>query len=295
MEIILLIDLGVLFLEDESADSSAQEEEGSEEGETDDHDDDEFNFTDQQLERRNANSNGRNELAPQNMQWAIRSRDTARSTVRMPAGSSLIFIDPMVLRRSTVPTNTSVATSPQEHYTMATTASNLARGFGIIVRQISELLSNLPYNSLNEFEISLKIKSEEAGELQVSTRVVSLREAIPPRNIYIDNTCLYLSFLYVCFQTYVEKHLKRTWNWMFSVMDSTEAQLKFGTFLTNYTDPAHPLHPLNLSAQNNTNSTNNNNNSNGGNNPVGKIRLMNAFRVRKSYNNTLLVDRNLEA
>lgn len=156
-----------MFLEDESGESSAQEEEGSEEGETDDHDDDEFNFNDQQLERRNANTSGRNELAPQNMQWAIRNRDTSRNTVRMPAGSNLIFIDPMVLRRSTVPTNTSVATSPQEHYTMATTASNLARGFGIIVRQISELLSNLSYNAFNDLELSLKIKSEEAGELQV--------------------------------------------------------------------------------------------------------------------------------
>lgn len=32
-------------------------------------------------------------------------------------------------------------------------------------------------------------------------------------------------------------------------MDGTEAQLKFGAYLTNYTDPNHPLHPLNLSAQ----------------------------------------------
>lgn len=43
---------------------------------------------------------------------------------------------------------------------------------------------------------------------------------------------------------------------MFSVMDSTEAQLKFGAYLTNYTDPTHPLHPLNLSVQNNTSQTN---------------------------------------
>jgi len=47
----------------------------------------------------------------------------------------------------------------------------------------------------------------------------------------------------------VEKRLKATWDWMFTVMDGTEAQLKFGAYLTNYTDPNHPLHPLNLSAQ----------------------------------------------
>ena len=48
---------------------------------------------------------------------------------------------------------------------------------------------------------------------------------------------------------------------MFSVMDSTEAQLKFGAYLTNYTDPSHPLHPLNLNSQNNTTQSN----SSGGN------------------------------
>lgn len=49
---------------------------------------------------------------------------------------------------------------------------------------------------------------------------------------------------------------------MFSVMDSTEAQLKFGAYLTNYTDPSHPLHPLNLTAQNNSNQQNNSGGSN---------------------------------
>ncbi|KAL9891475.1 E3 ubiquitin-protein ligase hyd isoform X1 [Glossina fuscipes] len=228
-------DIGALFLEDESGDSSPQEEEGSEDGETDDHDDDEFNFADHQLERRNTNSNNRSDLAPQSMQWAIRSRDTARSTVRVPAGSSLIFIDPMALRRSTVPASTTVAAPPQEHHTMATTSSNLARGFGIIVRQISELLSNLFYNVTNDIETSLKIKPEVANELQA----------------------------------YVEKCFKPTWDWMFSIMDSTEAQLKFGAYLTNYTDPAHPLHPLNLTAQNNPNQTNNGGNSSVGMNILG--------------------------
>ncbi|XP_059219991.1 E3 ubiquitin-protein ligase hyd isoform X2 [Stomoxys calcitrans] len=207
---------------DESGDSSPQDEEGSEDGETDDHDDDEFSYADHQLERRSANSNNRSDLAPQSMQWAIRSRDTARSSVRMPAGSSLVFIDPMALRRSTVPASTAVAAPPQEQHTMATTSSNLARAFGIIVRQISELMSGLTYNILNDIETSLKVQPEEAAKLQ----------------------------------EFVEKCLKPTWDWMFSVMDSTEAQLKFGAYLTNYTDPAHPLHPLNLSAQNNSTQSN---------------------------------------
>ncbi|EDW33880.1 GL21950, partial [Drosophila persimilis] len=127
-------DIGVLFLEDESGDSSAQEEDGSEDGESDDHSD-EFNFNDQQLERRNTSSNARSDLAPQTMQWAIRSRDTARSSLRVPTGSNLVFIDPMALRRSTVPATTAVTTPSAESHTMATTASNLARAFGAFVEK----------------------------------------------------------------------------------------------------------------------------------------------------------------
>ncbi|KAL7740186.1 hypothetical protein ACLKA6_003892 [Drosophila palustris] len=207
-------DIGVLFLEDESGDSSAQEEDGSEDGESDDQSD-EFSFNDQQLERRNINPNSRNDLTPQTMQWAIRSRDNTRPSVRVPTGSNLVFIDPMALRRTTVPASTAVNTPTAESHTMATTASNLGRAFGITIRQISELLGIMSYNMMNDIETSLKIQIEEA----------------------------------VAVQAFVEKRLKPTWDWMFTVMDGTEAQLKFGAYLTNYTDPNHPLHPLNLSQQ----------------------------------------------
>ncbi|XP_011188197.2 E3 ubiquitin-protein ligase hyd isoform X1 [Zeugodacus cucurbitae] len=212
-------DIGVLFLEDESGDSSPQEEEASEDGETDEQSD-EFNFADHQLERRNTSTNARNDLAPQSMQWAIRNRDTSRSSVRVPAGSNLVFIDPMALRRSTVPTSSTVAVPPQEHHTMATTASNLARAFGIIIRQISDLLNNFTYQLTTEIERpTYKAQMEEAIQLQM----------------------------------YIEDRLKSTWNWMYSIMDGTEPQLKFGAYLTNYTDPTHPLHPLNLNTQNTSN------------------------------------------
>lgn len=63
------------------------------------------------------------------MQWAIRSRESGRSTgVRLANGSNLVFIDPSTLRRSTTG-STTVATS-SEPITMATTASCLARAFG---------------------------------------------------------------------------------------------------------------------------------------------------------------------
>lgn len=74
-------------------------------------------------------------LAPQNMQWAIRSsRESGRSTgVRLAgAGSNLVFIDPQSLRRSTA-ANAAVAAAGSEPVTMATTASCLARAFGEIV------------------------------------------------------------------------------------------------------------------------------------------------------------------
>lgn len=42
----------------------------------------------------------------------------------------------------------------------------------------------------------------------------------------------------------METRLKPTWDWMLTVMDATEAQLRFGASLTHSTDPSHPLHPL---------------------------------------------------
>lgn len=43
---------------------------------------------------------------------------------------------------------------------------------------------------------------------------------------------------------YLESHLKPTWDWLLTVMDSTEAQLRFGASLTHASDPTHPSHPL---------------------------------------------------
>jgi hypothetical protein len=46
-------------------------------------------------------------------------------------------------------------------------------------------------------------------------------------------------------QMYVERRLKPTWDWILTVMDATEAQLRFGASLTDSADSAHPLHPHN--------------------------------------------------
>lgn len=46
----------------------------------------------------------------------------------------------------------------------------------------------------------------------------------------------------------LETRLKPTWDWILTVMDATEAQLRFGASLTHTTDPSHPLHPLHLNS-----------------------------------------------
>lgn len=41
------------------------------------------------------------------------------------------------------------------------------------------------------------------------------------------------------FQIYLEFCLKPTWDWLLTVMDATEAQLRFGASLTHSVDPGH--------------------------------------------------------
>lgn len=52
---------------------------------------------------------------------------------------------------------------------------------------------------------------------------------------------------YLVKQNYVEEKLIPTWNWMVSIMDSTEAQLRYGSALSSAGDPGHPSHPLHAS------------------------------------------------
>ena len=50
-------------------------------------------------------------------------------------------------------------------------------------------------------------------------------------------------------QVLIQHHLKPNWDWLMTVMDSTEAQLRFGSALAAVTDPAHPGHPLYVGAR----------------------------------------------
>ncbi|XP_044743814.1 E3 ubiquitin-protein ligase UBR5 isoform X2 [Chrysoperla carnea] len=204
----------LLFPEDESGESSQQEDEESDAAETDEQDaEDAVALADEQLERRvNTLAQGhRNNLAPQGMQWAFRREASRAAGVRIAGGSNLVFIDPSSLRRSTSANTTAVAASA-EPVTMATTASCLARAFGIVIRQIADLLTMLQhYTTLApSLPITLEISEQESINLQM----------------------------------YLEYQLKPTWDWLLTVMDTTEAQLRFGVSLTSAADSAHPAHPL---------------------------------------------------
>lgn len=211
------------FSEDDSGESSNQEEDDdSEAAETDEPGNEELNFLDEQpLERRGSGTaqGSRASLAPQAMQWAVRPRDAnVRSTTANPSSGTsassggLIYIDPSSLRRASTVTTSVTAAATQEPVTMATTASCLARAFGIVIRQIADLLTMLQdYHALApNLPCILDVSYSESISLQL----------------------------------YLEYHLKPTWDWLLTVMDSTEAQLRFGSALSNALDPSHPSHPL---------------------------------------------------
>lgn len=62
-----------------------------------------------------------------------------------------------------------------------------------------------------------------------------------------ENVLLVVTVFLFCYQNYVEEKLIPTWNWMVSIMDSTEAQLRYGSALSSAGDPGHPSHPLHAS------------------------------------------------
>ncbi|XP_043261279.1 E3 ubiquitin-protein ligase UBR5 isoform X2 [Colletes gigas] len=204
----------LLFPEDESGESSQQEDDESEAGETDEQDNEDFQMGDEQLERRSGSSGHlhRNNLAPLSMQWAIRNRESSTRTsgLRVTGGSNLVFIESNSVRRTAA---ASAVAAAQEPITMGTTTSCLARAFGIVIRQIADLLVMMQdYKTLAPFLPRLmEISYQDALNLQM----------------------------------YLEAHLKPTWDWLLTVMDATEAQLRFGVSLTRSADPTHPEHPLN--------------------------------------------------
>ncbi|XP_055998190.1 E3 ubiquitin-protein ligase UBR5-like isoform X2 [Ostrea edulis] len=210
------------FSED-SGESSNQEEDYESEGEqSNGNDADDMNYIDEQLERcHTSGTHGQRTLqAPQTMQWAIRQRDTTAARPPPTSGTTtttggtggLIYIDPATLRRTSTVTTTAVHHHQENQVTMTTTASQLARAFSVVVRQIADLLTMIQdYNALAPgLPRVLEISDQEARDLQY----------------------------------YTEMHLTLTWDWLINIMDSTEAQLRFGAALCHTTDPANPNHPF---------------------------------------------------
>jgi E3 ubiquitin-protein ligase EDD1 len=151
----------------------------------------------------------------------------------LAGASNLVFIDPSAIRRSA----SSNAVAAQESPTMATTSSSLARAFGIVLRQISELVGMMAWKfacpASNNYQ-NYDMTYQEAVQLQVSSKdVLPMLKASSNLSPH---------------QMSVERRLKPTWDWILTVMDATEAQLRFGASLTDSTDAAHPLHPSNNTA-----------------------------------------------
>ena len=84
------------------------------------------------------------------------------------ATSGLMYVDPSSIRRAAVPT--AAHTNQDSAVTVATTASQLARAFSIVVRQIADLLTMLQdYHALApNLPRVLHITCQEVMDLQVS-------------------------------------------------------------------------------------------------------------------------------
>uniref|UniRef100_S4RBG7 Ubiquitin protein ligase E3 component n-recognin 5 n=1 Tax=Petromyzon marinus TaxID=7757 RepID=S4RBG7_PETMA len=216
------------FSEDDSQSDESSDSESSS-SPTEEEEQDGF-LQDEPLER-TANSAHASSAAqaPRSMQWAVRTpqpqrppppTSAATTSVTSQCSGGLIYIDPNSLRRSTTLGSNAVAAAAAleagNSSSYLTSASGLARAYSIVVRQVSDLMGLLPkYYHLvaSQLPSSLTLRFQDAVHLQ----------------------------------KYVEEHLVLTWNWMVSVMDSTEAQLRYGSALASAGDPSHPSHPLHAS------------------------------------------------
>ena len=86
----------------------------------------------------------------------------------MSTGGGLIYIDPNTIRRNAAVATTT--TNQDSTITMATTACQLARAFGIVVRLLTDLLNILPNYASNapNLPINLTITTQQEQQLQVT-------------------------------------------------------------------------------------------------------------------------------
>uniref|UniRef100_A0A8C1QT74 Ubiquitin protein ligase E3 component n-recognin 5 n=1 Tax=Cyprinus carpio TaxID=7962 RepID=A0A8C1QT74_CYPCA len=215
------------FSEDDSQSNDSSDSDSSS-SQSDDVDQETF-LLDEPLERTTGSAHANSAAqAPRSMQWAVRTTPSQRSSGGAPSSSStpaasstgLIYIDPSNLRRSSaISTSAAAAAAALEASNSSsylTSASSLARAYSIVIRQISDLMSLIPKYShqvYSQYPAAVKLAYQDAVSLQ----------------------------------NFVEDKLIPTWNWMVSIMDSTEAQLRYGSALSSAGDPGHPSHPLHAS------------------------------------------------
>jgi len=235
------------FSEENSADTSNaeedEEEEESETAETEPETEDNLNLFDGPIDRRSlqqvnpstaqitsasnlnnlqSSSSVRNTLA-QHLQWALRHRGgsangqtTSANRINnsgvTPAGNGLIHFDSNTMRRPTNVLPVPISASSNDDVSMTTTAVSLSRAFSIVIRQLASLLPFLHNCDRNSIP-------------GVNSIGMSFSEQISLLN-------------------YLENRLKPTWQWLITIMDSTEGQLRFGCALTNSSTSLATSNPL---------------------------------------------------
>lgn len=221
--------IAVFFSEDESSSNvdDAEENEAEEESENEFEEDEETmepDLGDLNINQRSTTSSSNRQsnrpTQPSHpLQWAFRnqqarggSEEASPGPSTTTGGSNLIYIDPANLRRSlnTANATSSKASAVPSETAPSTSASRLARAFGIVTRQMGDMISMLSvYKAPDSLTESLTVTKENARQLK----------------------------------SYVMDSLKPTWSWLIPLMNCTEAQLRYGKALTSATDPAHPKHP----------------------------------------------------
>uniref|UniRef100_UPI00358E0F24 E3 ubiquitin-protein ligase UBR5-like isoform X5 n=1 Tax=Myxine glutinosa TaxID=7769 RepID=UPI00358E0F24 len=214
------------FSEDDSQSEESSESESSS-SPSEEEEQDGF-LQDEPLERTANTPHGASAAqAPRSMQWAVRSPQAQRppppaatQATSVTSSGGLIYIDPNSLRRGATLSSGAVAAAAALEAggssSYLTSASGLARAYSIVIRQVSDLVALLPkYNHVvaSQLPAALSIRYQDAVHLQ----------------------------------KFVEHELLPTWIWMVGIMDSTEAQLRYGSALASAGDPAHPNHPLHAS------------------------------------------------
>ncbi|KAK2568064.1 E3 ubiquitin-protein ligase UBR5 [Acropora cervicornis] len=207
-----------LYSEEESSTGEEEEEEDDEEEEEEvaEHGDNETVQHGDALENRPSTAGSDRTSTPHAMQWAIRANAQSRgpsnsslSAAQTTAGSGFIYVDSTSLRSRTgnnaAAAGTGSSDLPSISQSMTSSASALARAFGIVVREVTNLL-NIAHSPSDLPPETLTPSSSSLGEIS----------------------------------SLVDQQLQVSWNWLATVLDFTEAQLRFGSSLSARTDSNQP-------------------------------------------------------